>query len=131
MSQPPRKQKSIDSFFQRTVRSRAGVLQQVQSLVQNESVGTQFACNLCPKICGNQGALTVHKTMVHPSPAVLSVQEFFSPAERLRKTNQRKPFWQQIASIGIAYVAVFNAVSGDKGNGFQQLRGAPGMKGSM
>jgi DNA-binding transcriptional regulator YiaG len=110
-----KKQKFIDSFFQRSVKTCAGLLETVKTVHAGNANPTPFPCNLCPKICGNPGALAVHKSLIHPRSTVNpSVQSFFSPKQSTNQSESKskfpKPFWKELLLIGVAYVAIMNPV---------------------
>ena len=110
MADGSKKQKFIDSFFQRSVRSRAGAWQTVETVQMPKSnVGAQFACDLCPKMCGNAGSLAVHKSMIHPTNPTPASSSFFVPRQASACPKFPTPFWKQLFVVGVAYVAVVMA----------------------
>ena len=110
---PTKKQKFIDSFFERTNRMRTGGIQRVETVGTPEPL--TFRCNLCPKMCANPGALANHKNWCHPQISVASTQGLFlPPTGNPASTNspRPKPFWKQLMLLGACYIALFNVGQG-------------------
>jgi len=73
------------------------------------NVGAQFACDLCPKMCGNAGSLAVHKSMIHPTNPTPASSSFFVPRQASACPKFPTPFWKQLFVVGVASVAVVMA----------------------
>ena len=100
----PQKRTFIDQYFTRTKKNKGtGAIEVVQT-AHLFVPAQKFPCPSCNKECKNAGALAVHVSMKHP---VAKVQ--FPSAASLNKTAKFPlPFWKQVVSIGLCYVALMS-----------------------